>query len=82
MITDDERAEIVAMYERGDRLTDIAERFEIHSKTVTQIAKRMGCELRSHGGDHGGHRDGLPNRSIRVHSKSRPALPDGSYCNG
>jgi len=80
MITDVEKAEIVAMYERGDRLTDIAERFEIHRRTVTQIAKNMGCARRSHGGDHGGHREGLPNRSITVHSKSRP-LPLGVYCN-
>jgi len=82
MITDVEKAEIVAMYERGDRLTDIAERFEIDPRTATEIAKRMGCARRSHGVDHGGHRVGLPNRSITVNSKIRPALPDGSYCNG
>jgi transposase-like protein len=73
MITDVEKAEIVAMYERGDRLTDIAERFGIHPRTATEIAKRMGCARRSHGGDHGGHRVGLPNRSITVYSKGRPA---------
>jgi len=71
MITDAEQVEMAEMYMRGDRLTDIAEKFKIHPRTVSLVAKRMGCPRRSHGGDHGGHRTGLPNRSITVYSRSR-----------
>lgn len=41
------QAEVVALYESGAPIKEIAQRFRVHRVTVSEICKRHGVELRS-----------------------------------
>lgn len=45
-LTPAKEAKVVEAYQRGDNLTDIADKFGISAGTIRSVARRAGLELR------------------------------------